>query len=565
MNYHMSKKLIFKLITNFIYTIKYIINMEKLLGLGLLQNAIPEKIRSSIWMVIVVSLYTLFTPLQTLVKYIIDKLQNYKYSLTVCAINGTDRTSLTSYEYESIRHYIDHNKHLLKNIKIDGSALQDSGRITHMIKNSTEQKSYIVMNTGELFNIKSKKIKILSQTIDTESTESTKLTTFQYIISGKNMKQIDDFINECKVQYTTRKLEQITALEKAPTQIIRIKTDLVNTKSQLSLSGSSNLHEMYTLDGLYSNSCRKVKEIIDRFIGDEKFYRENQIPFKLTFLFYGPPGTGKTSTLRAMGNYLKRDIMMANLSEIDISDYSKLFNGRIFCSDALDEISTEPNDRILALEEFDHVIDSQHLMITKNKKKNDDEDEKDTPKIKSFNIMNMNNTDMVGTLLECLDGVATGDKRIIVITTNNIEKFDKALIRPGRIDHVIYFDRATSDDIYDMLDHAFNTKIERKKNQFIDFVLSHAVISSIILSTHLLQNSFEETIRIIEKRCKCIDNEKIYSILKEKLKYDFNKKLLQKIPENTITKNQLDSLLVKLDDVHNIDNIIEKLIRLSNE
>jgi chaperone BCS1 len=36
--------------------------------------------------------------------------------------------------------------------------------------------------------------------------------------------------------------------------------------------------------------------------------------------------------------------------------------------------------------------------------------------------------------LNALDGVASGEERIIFMTTNHIEKLDPALIRPGRVD-----------------------------------------------------------------------------------------------------------------------------------
>jgi mitochondrial chaperone BCS1 len=36
--------------------------------------------------------------------------------------------------------------------------------------------------------------------------------------------------------------------------------------------------------------------------------------------------------------------------------------------------------------------------------------------------------------LNALDGVASGEERIIFLTTNHIERLDSALIRPGRVD-----------------------------------------------------------------------------------------------------------------------------------
>lgn len=42
-----------------------------------------------------------------------------------------------------------------------------------------------------------------------------------------------------------------------------------------------------------------------------------------------------------------------------------------------------------------------------------------------------------------MDGVASGEERIIFMTTNHIDRLDRALIRPGRIDLVECIDDAS--------------------------------------------------------------------------------------------------------------------------
>lgn len=45
--------------------------------------------------------------------------------------------------------------------------------------------------------------------------------------------------------------------------------------------------------------------------------------------------------------------------------------------------------------------------------------------------------------LNALDGVASGEERIVFLTTNHVERLDPALIRPGRVDLVELIDDAT--------------------------------------------------------------------------------------------------------------------------
>lgn len=54
-------------------------------------------------------------------------------------------------------------------------------------------------------------------------------------------------------------------------------------------------------------------------------------------------------------------------------------------------------------------------------------------------------------LLNILDGVASQEGRLLIMTTNHVEKLDKALIRPGRVDMIVPFslaDKTMSESIF---------------------------------------------------------------------------------------------------------------------
>jgi chaperone BCS1 len=54
-------------------------------------------------------------------------------------------------------------------------------------------------------------------------------------------------------------------------------------------------------------------------------------------------------------------------------------------------------------------------------------------------------------LLNLLDGTLEANGRILIITTNFPERIDKALIRPGRVDMIVHFDRCTLDVLQEMV------------------------------------------------------------------------------------------------------------------
>lgn len=48
-------------------------------------------------------------------------------------------------------------------------------------------------------------------------------------------------------------------------------------------------------------------------------------------------------------------------------------------------------------------------------------------------------------LLNALDGVSSAEGRVLIMTTNHIDKLDKALIRSGRVDQKVLFPLADED------------------------------------------------------------------------------------------------------------------------
>lgn len=62
-----------------------------------------------------------------------------------------------------------------------------------------------------------------------------------------------------------------------------------------------------------------------------------------------------------------------------------------------------------------------------------DSDEEKTPRTKGVTLSGLLNT---------LDGVASQEDRVLIITTNYAEKLDKALIRPGRVNIKVEFQLA---------------------------------------------------------------------------------------------------------------------------
>ncbi|PWA88856.1 ATPase, AAA-type, core [Artemisia annua] len=156
------------------------------------------------------------------------------------------------------------------------------------------------------------------------------------------------------------------------------------------------------------------------FSKSKDYYKKVGKSWKRGYLLYGPPGTGKSSMIAAMANFLEYDIYDLELTSLqDNTDLRKLL------------IHTS-SQSIIVIEDIDCSID---LTGQRKEKKEDSKDQDLIPKKEKIKKKKGNEVTLSG-LLNFIDGLwsACGSERLIVFTTNHIEKLDPALIRRGRMD-----------------------------------------------------------------------------------------------------------------------------------
>nr|GLL28336.1 AAA-ATPase ASD, mitochondrial-like [Ipomoea trifida] len=171
------------------------------------------------------------------------------------------------------------------------------------------------------------------------------------------------------------------------------------------------------------------EEIIDDLIAfrnAKDYYRTIGKAWKRGYLLYGPPGTGKSSTIAAMANLMEYDVYDIELTTVkDNSDLRKLL---------IDTASKS----IIVIEDIDCSLDLTGKRKEEESSSSDDDDDDDDEKIPMSNKARKKKSEEVtlSGLLNFVDGLwsAIGEERIMVFTTNHVEKLDPALIRRGRMD-----------------------------------------------------------------------------------------------------------------------------------
>ncbi|KXJ89980.1 P-loop containing nucleoside triphosphate hydrolase protein [Microdochium bolleyi] len=145
-----------------------------------------------------------------------------------------------------------------------------------------------------------------------------------------------------------------------------------------------------------------------------RFYMERGIPYRRGYLLHGPPGTGKTSLSLALAGHFGLELYLLHLPTIrEDGDLERLF-------------VTLPPQCIVLIEDIDAV--------GLKRQQNVEEDDKEA----QLKMLRSAGHCTLSGLLNVLDGVASQEGRIVLMTSNFADKLDDALVRPGRIDRMIF-------------------------------------------------------------------------------------------------------------------------------
>lgn len=309
----------------------------------------------------------------------------------------------------------------------------------------------------------------------------------KYELVSNNFQNIDYFLKSLKNKknhlliYDSNKVKNRNGIRDSIEKII--------WESKFEPFNESSLECQFYNDSVMKNFFEEM----DSFLNNKNNFNSISITRKKNFLLHGPPGCGKTSAIK----------ICAYTHSIPIYNID---SGRFTLKEILQAIkSIDTKDpHILLFEDFDRFFNNS---------------DKDVNHLSSiFNI---------------LDGINSSHNRMIIITTNHLEKLMKidGLLRAGRIDKKIHFTEYDKNMVIKTIEYHY----PEFKNEFNDVDIkniSPANLMNIIISCYDFNKddkfNYLKTNLIIEH-----DNDSL----------DISDLLLEKSNDNKDKKNDIKEIV----------------------
>jgi len=179
---------------------------------------------------------------------------------------------------------------------------------------------------------------------------------------------------------------------------------------------------------------RAIVDGVQWFIDHPEWYAPKGIPYRYGLLLYGPPGTGKTTLALALSSYFNRPIFILNLATVQNDN------------ELLQAFMTVAKGGIILIEDADAAQKNRAAAV-------------EAPTVGGQALVGGAYPPLppspapgitLSGLLNAIDGIAASEDRILIMTTNYVDRIDEALIRKGRIDARYEIGHLTAEQVGEM-------------------------------------------------------------------------------------------------------------------
>jgi chaperone BCS1 len=177
----------------------------------------------------------------------------------------------------------------------------------------------------------------------------------------------------------------------------------------------------------------KLFNSLQWFVENQDFFIERGLNYKKVIMLHGPPGTGKTSLIKAIASEFKRRIYFLSLADCTPGMLRNLV------------VTAKTYSSIIVIEDIDTITTIYER--EKSNKQIPPHDGANIPKEKEENERISLSRLALTDVLNVLDGMNTPDGAIFILTANNLDRLDRAVLRKGRIDETYHIDLLQDEEI----------------------------------------------------------------------------------------------------------------------
>lgn len=226
---------------------------------------------------------------------------------------------------------------------------------------------------------------------------------------------------------------------------------------------------------LRDGELERIEADVEQWLNRADWYIERGVPYRRGYLLTGPPGTGKTSLVRHL---------------------AQRFGMSVYISDgSIRSIQQVPENSILLLEDVDSITRMREAAAEYTPR--DLENQSRPPALATqgggvpSQPMDVNAmfAPTLSALLNALDGLASVERVLVVMTTNHPERLDHAMVRPGRVDYRLHLSYCDVDQAMRMF-----VKFYRPDETLVQRFVQ--VVGDCIFTPAQLQNIFLESVTV---------------------------------------------------------------------
>ena len=384
-----------------------------------------------------------------------------------------------------------------------GQALMDFITNNNNTKHVSFNNTHFILNQEDIIEISDE---IFIQLIDTSTSEDVSKKTsdiiqtinlFSYTLSMHQLRLfLDKITREFKLKIQNKLGSDIYYFNQIPIQAIK---QVNGTKDYSKLPNNcvfsmKKFHTNRKFENLFGPEINVIRNRVEFFIRNKKWYDKKGIPYTLGLLLSGQAGAGKTSTIKCLANETHRHIININLNnDITKNQLESLFFNEVITTINVATSKTEQfciplEHRIYVLEDIDCQSDMVMERTLKKPKLLDDNSNQLINRQPSNNINSFDNSinDIqvedndsqkidLSFLLNLLDGILETPGRIIILTSNHPKLLDHALIRPGRIDVIADFKKCDNETIIEMIEYFYDITLNIEECETITNLTEYMV------------------------------------------------------------------------------------------